>query len=187
MVNPTDTISQSTERYEHEPALRDTRIFIFDDNVRRHLMARLAEYQRSWPVDAGTSPRERVRKGGPAILPKLFEEMILETVMTIEGDAERDFTVHPIVITEVSLAVQEATGLPVVSAAIVPFKFSGEARAYAPDPKRREEATPVVGAFLDAYMVIKTNAGDRNFRIEGIEELLDEPSVPSKNTYLGWD
>ncbi len=187
MTNPTDTDTQDAERREREPALRDTRIEIRDDVVRQQLMAKLAEYKNRWADDAGSTPAERAEKGGREALPLVFKESILETVLALDGDKERDFTAQPIVITEVALAVQEATGRPIISAATVPFTFNQDALTYSPDPRRLWDIDPEVASFLNAYMVIKTYATGSNFSVEGGTGVPVLPLEPTKPTYLGWD
>ncbi|MFZ3009692.1 MAG: hypothetical protein WA030_01570 [Candidatus Microsaccharimonas sp.] len=77
----------------------------------------------------------------------------------LDGDKDRDFTVQPIVITEVALAVQEATGRRIISAATVPFTFNQDALTYSPNPRRMWDIDPEVSL----------------------------PLKPVKQTYLGWD
>lgn len=187
MTNPTDTDTPHAERRDREPALRDTRIEIRDDRVRQQLMAKLGEYKNRWAEDAGTTPTERVEKGGRDVLPLLFKESILETLLALDGDKDRDFTAQPIVITEVALAVQEATGRRIISAATVPFTFNQDALTYSPDPRRLWDIDPEVSSFLNAYMVIKTYATGSNFSVEGGTGVPELPLQPSKSTYPGWD
>ncbi|MFY9228424.1 MAG: hypothetical protein WAO28_03845 [Candidatus Microsaccharimonas sp.] len=187
MTNPTDTDTQDAERRDREPALRDTRIEIRDDVVRQQLMAKLAEYKNRWAEDAELTPTERVEKGGRGVLPLLFKESILETVLALQGDEARDFTAQPIVITEVALAVQEATGRRIISAATVPFTFNQDALTYSPDFGRMWDVDPEVSSFLNAYMVIKTYATGSNFSVEGGTGVPVLPLEPPKSTYLGWD
>lgn len=189
MTNPTDTDAQDTERKEKEPALRDTRIEIRDDRVRQQLMAKLAEYKNRWTEDAGSTPAERVAKGGRDVLPLVFKESILETVLALDGDRHRNFTARPIVITEVALAVQEATGQGILSAATIPFVYNQDALTYAPDPRRMMDwdIDPKVSVFLNAYMVVKTYATGSSFSVEGGTGIPELPLKPIEPPYQEWN
>ena len=162
-----------------EPALIDSRIDIRSPRVTQQLQAKLAEYQQRYREKADLSYEARVEQFGTGEYRAIFNQSILNAVLTIAGDQERDFAANPIVITEVALAVQDETQLPVVSAALVPFVFNKDALIYAPDPERIPR-NPMISGFLDSYMVIKTYAMGETFGVNSGTGLPILPIAPDQ-------
>lgn len=177
----TETDSSRTGNHlRGEPALIDTRIDIRSPRVAQQLQAKLAEYRQRNIEKSEMSYEERIAQFGTSEYRNIFKESILDAVLTIGGDEERNFTANPIVITEIALAVQDETRLPVVSAATVPFVFNSDALVYAPDFERAPR-DPVISGFLNAYMVIKTYASGETFSVDSGTGLPILPIAPERS------
>jgi len=171
--------TQNGNHFTDEPALIDTRIDVHSPRVRAQLEAKLAEYRERNSEKAALSHEARVAQFGTSEYRNIFKESILDAVLTISGDETRDFTFNPVVISEVALAVQDETRLPVASAALVPFAFNKDALIYAPDPEQIPR-DPIISGFLNAYMVIKTYATGETFGVNAGTGLPMLPLTPDQ-------
>ncbi|MDB5165408.1 MAG: hypothetical protein JWM00_298 [Candidatus Saccharibacteria bacterium] len=157
-----------------EPSLLDTAMRIENPEHLERLKLKLEEYKERTKKRAkrveDTHPDLQLLQVGPDI----FKEPILDYVVT--AAAVRDTTTDPIVITEVALAVGEATGYDVSRSVTVPFRYNDDGMVFEPDFKQlRQEATLADLGFSSAYAVIKAYANNDLWGIEGGTGL---PSIP---------
>ncbi len=121
---------------EREPSIDDTKIVIKDDDVRAQLMAKLLEYKLVYKEQGLLSARERIEIHGQGEYDPLFDEAILEALLTIAGEEGRDFSTHPITLKDIAMAVMEVTDFRLYPAMLTPFTYNRELKQFMPNEAR---------------------------------------------------
>lgn len=166
-----------------EPSVLNTKIEIANPGVVLSLQVKLQEYRgRNAPFEQ-LSWAEQIERYGPDRFTPIFKEVILETVLTLAGDTERDFSTQPMLLPEIALATAEETGINLTESIVTPFVYDSDAMVYQPDWRllRERGGAQEDYDFLNAYMVIKTYASGEQWGVEGGTGLPVLPYAPTKS------
>ena len=156
---------EAAERFDdREPSLNDTKMGNFRDNpgLYARLTAKLEQYRARSAELAFTHPEQTIALNNFDPQLEMFKEKILEAILWLAEDGERDFEANPVMMIEIASIIMQETHENVAEAVSFPFRWSPADEEFFPDTNRlSHEASHEVFNFSLAYGIIRVYTLDK--------------------------